>query len=131
MDVVRSLRDRDDLDLGETVRSFPRVRRWIATRVPDLDRQRLLDVLLVADALLTNAFEHAAGPRRLRLSRSQDRRVVRVEVVDASPQLLPVLGRPDRHGLRQRGLLLVNRLSVHWGVLPRHDHKRVWSEVAV
>ncbi|WP_374202977.1 ATP-binding protein [Saccharothrix sp. S26] len=107
-----------------------RARRWIIENVPEVDQSTLLDLLLIADALLTNAFEHARAPRRLRLSH-HDGRVVRVEVHDASPELLPVLGKPGGRGVRHRGLLLVNRLASRWGVDPRTGHKVVWGEVLV
>ncbi|MFJ6674869.1 ATP-binding protein [Actinosynnema sp. NPDC091369] len=106
-----------------------RARRWIIENVPELDQYKLLDLLLIADALLTNAFEHAIAPRRLRLSHHRDSHIVRVEVHDSSPELLPVLGKPGGRGLRHRGLLLVNRLAFRWGVDPEHSYKAVWGEV--
>ncbi|ACU35869.1 ATP-binding protein [Actinosynnema pretiosum subsp. pretiosum] len=97
------------------------VRERVAAALPGAERDRLLDLLMVVNALVENALEHAEGPRELRLCRSP----VRVEVDDASPQLLPVLGRPGR---RHRGLLLVNRLASRWGVLPSAGVKTVWAE---
>ncbi|WP_447007462.1 ATP-binding protein [Saccharothrix isguenensis] len=130
MDVVERSPDHIDFDLEETVPPMRSARRWIAENLPDLDRARLLDLLVIADALLTNAFEHASAPRRLRLRLPQEEGVVRVEVDDASPELLPVLGKPGATGLHHRGLLLVNRLSCGWGVAPHARHKTVWGEVA-
>ncbi|MFI9007822.1 ATP-binding protein [Actinosynnema sp. NPDC053489] len=118
-----------DFALEGSVPPIRRARGWIVDNVSDLGPAKLLDLLLIADALLTNAFEHAAAPRRLRLSRG-DGRVVRVEVHDASPELLPVLGRPGGRGTRDRGLLLVNRLASRWGIDPGSGHKAVWGEVA-
>ncbi|WP_440901515.1 ATP-binding protein [Actinosynnema sp.] len=97
------------------------VRERVAAALPGVERDRLLDLLMVVNALVENALEHAEGPRELRLCRWP----VRVEVDDASPQLLPVLGRPGR---RHRGLLLVNRLASRWGVLPSTGVKTVWAE---
>ncbi|WP_158850207.1 ATP-binding protein [Saccharothrix deserti] len=130
MDVVELSPRHVEFDLGDSVPPMRRARRWIAENVPDLDQSRLLDLLLIADALLTNAFEHALGPRRLRLSYPQDGRVVRVEVADGSPERLPVLGKLGGLGVRHRGLLLVNRLSSRWGVDPHAAYKTVWGEVA-
>ncbi|MFE2751632.1 ATP-binding protein [Actinosynnema sp. NPDC059335] len=127
MDVVRPPVDPVDFDLECGATSVRRARRWITGNVLDLDQAKRLDLLLIADALVTNAFEHAGSPRRLRLSRRGDLRVVRVEVLDASPELLPVLGRPG--SLRHRGLRLVNRLASRWGVDPRPEYKSVWGEV--
>ncbi|MEU4745292.1 ATP-binding protein [Actinosynnema sp. NPDC023658] len=131
MDVVRRSSDHVDFDLDDRRPSVRRARRWITANVPDLDQSTRLDLLMIADALLTNAIEHATAPRRLRLSRLRDRHVVRVEVFDASPQLLPVLGKPGGRGLHHRGLLLVNRLASRWGVDPRARYKAVWGEVVV
>lgn len=130
MDVVDRSADHVDFDLGGTVPPVRRARRWITQNVPDLDQSTRLDLLLIADALLTNAFEHARSPRRLRLSRLCDGHVIRVEVHDASPELLPVLGKPGGRGLHNRGLLMVNRLASRWGVDPLANYKSVWGEVA-
>ena len=130
MDVVERSADHVDFDLADTVPPVRRARRWITQNVPDLDQSTLLDLLLIADALLTNAFEHATAPRRLRLSHQCDGHVVRVEVHDASPELLPVLGKPGGRELHHRGLLLVNRLASRWGFDPRPGYKAVWGEVA-
>lgn len=130
MDAVERSPDSVAFELGDSVPPMRRARRWITENAPDLDRAKLLDLLLVADALLTNAFEHARAPRRLRLSRPSGGRVVRVEVEDASPQLLPVLGRLCGGGLRNHGLLIVNRLASRWGVEPHARYKTVWGEVA-
>ena len=134
MDVVERSADHVDFDLEDTVPPVRRARRWITENVPELDQSTLLDLLLIADALLTNAFEHATAPRRLRLTHrcdsDSDEHVVRVEVHDASPELLPVLGKPGGREPHHRGLLMVNRLASRWGVDPRSDHKAVWGEVA-
>jgi hypothetical protein len=129
VDVVERSPDHIDFDLEDAVPPMRRARMWITENLPDLDRSQLLDLLMIADALLTNAFEHASAPRRLRLRRPRGERVVRVEVDDASPERLPVLGKPGARGLRNRGLLLVNRLSSGWGVDPHERHKTVWGEV--
>ncbi|NUT47160.1 MAG: ATP-binding protein [Saccharothrix sp.] len=130
MDVVERSADHVDFDLEDTVPPVRRARKWIVENAPELDKSTLLDLLLIADALLTNAFEHATAPRRLRLSRHHAGHVVRVEVHDSSPELLPVLGKPGGRGLHHRGLLLVNRVASRWGVDPRAGYKAVWGEVA-
>ena len=128
MNVVERSADQVDFELEDVFPPVRHARRWITENVPELDQSTLLDLLLIADALLTNAFEHATAPRRLRLSHREGR-VVRVDVFDASPELLPVLGKPGDHGLRNRGLLLVNRLASRWGVDPEAGYKAVWGEV--
>lgn len=107
------------------------MRQWTSRLLTDVGDDRLTDVLLVANALLSNAFRHADSPRRYRVLRPRSGEVVRVEVEDGSPERLPVLGRfgsvlhPEG-----RGLLLVNRLAALWGVVPQGVCKTVWAEIA-
>ncbi|GGP82151.1 ATP-binding protein [Saccharothrix coeruleofusca] len=107
-----------------------RMRQWTSGLLADVAEDRLTDVLLVANALLSNAFRHADSPRRYRVLRPRASGVVRIEVEDSSPGRLPVLGRfgsvlhPEG-----RGLLLVNRLAALWGVVPQATRKTVWAEV--
>ncbi|PSL51554.1 hypothetical protein B0I31_12088 [Saccharothrix carnea] len=100
----------------------------VAGMVAGIDDDRLVDVQVVAAQLVGNAYRHAGAPRRLRVYRLPDGDLVRIEVGDGSPSLLPILGRlatPERG----RGLLMVNRLSVNWGHRRDADRKAVWAEV--
>ncbi|ONI89996.1 hypothetical protein ALI22I_13865 [Saccharothrix sp. ALI-22-I] len=117
-----------DLDLPETPPSPDELLGLVAGILPGTGGDRLVDVQVVAAQLVGNAYRHARAPRRLRLRRVPGRGLVRVEVDDGSPSLLPVPGRLDtpEHG---RGLLMVNRLAVDWGHQPRGDRKTVWAEV--
>lgn len=128
MSTVDLPRDGVDLDLPDTPPTPAALSGLVAGTFPEIGDDRLVDLLVVAAQLVGNAYRHARAPRRLRLSRSDDGDVVRVEVDDASPSRLPVLGRLDTpsHG---RGLLMVNRLAVNWGHRPWRDHKTVWAEV--
>ncbi|MFJ6673741.1 ATP-binding protein [Actinosynnema sp. NPDC091369] len=94
----------------------------------EVDERSVTDLALIAAELVGNARQHAEGPWRMRLTRVHERHVLRVEVEDRSPSLLPVLGRPD-DPTAGSGLLLVNRLSVHWGFDHHGDRKVVWAEV--
>ncbi|MFE9749924.1 ATP-binding protein [Saccharothrix saharensis] len=94
----------------------------------EVDERSVTDLALIAAELVGNARQHAEGPWRMRLLRVDGRHVVRVEVEDRSPSLLPVLGRPD-DPTAGSGLLLVNRLSVRWGFDHHEDRKVVWAEV--
>ncbi|WP_461118558.1 ATP-binding protein [Saccharothrix stipae] len=94
----------------------------------EVDEQRVADLVLIAAELVGNARRHAEGPWRMRLLRVDERHVVRVEVEDHSPSLLPVLGRSDDPAAGG-GLLLINRLSVRWGFDHHEDRKVVWAEV--
>ncbi|WP_374202964.1 ATP-binding protein [Saccharothrix sp. S26] len=104
----------------------------IAARVRQIaweaDDRRVADLALIATELAGNARRHAEGPWRMRVSRVDERDVLRVEVEDRSPSVLPVLGRSDDPAAGS-GLLLVNRLSVRWGFDHHEDRKVVWAEV--
>jgi histidine kinase-like protein len=73
--------------------------------------------VLVANELASNAVEHAGGGRNV-LVVSADRRGLTVAVRDRVPAL-PVPG--------GNGLLLVDRLSEHWGVTEHRPGKTVWA----
>ncbi len=76
---------------------------------------------IVAGELVRNACAHAAGPCLVTLR--WDGRVLRIEVVDHTPDALP-----RGTGL---GWSIVRELSTRRGVDVWSSHKRVWSEVAV
>lgn len=94
--------------------------RWQVGEVLD-------EVLLVVSELVTNAFEHAGSPCRLRLSLSQTG--VRVAVHDEGR------GTPDprdasEHSEHGRGLYLVATFASAWGTEQAPDGgKIVWAEV--
>ena len=83
---------------------------------------------LVVSELVSNAVEHAGTMMVVQITRRH--RYVHVTVRDGSrnePRLVPPAG-PT--ALRGRGLLLVDRLAVHWGSLPSYDGKVVWATLA-
>ncbi|WP_158846084.1 ATP-binding protein [Saccharothrix deserti] len=127
MNMVELPDDGLDLELGG-IPSLDGISVWVRQVAYEVDEQRVADLVLIAAELVGNARRHAEGPWRVRLYRVDDRRVVRVEVEDRSPSLLPVLGRADDPSLGN-GLLLVNRLSVRWGFDHHVDRKVVWAEV--
>jgi hypothetical protein len=116
-----------DLALGG-VRTPDGIAGWVRQVAYEVDGRRVADLASIAAELVGNARQHAEGPWRLRLLRVDERHVVRVEVEDRSPSLLPVLGRPDDPAAGS-GLLLVNRLSVRWGFDHHEERKVVWAEV--
>ena len=93
-----------------------------------MDEDDLEDCVLVVNELVSNAFDHADGPRRVRLRWSSGLCVVRVEADDASPDGL-VLGRSRSGGSRGRGSIIVERLSEEWGVDAQVEGKTVWAEM--
>jgi anti-sigma regulatory factor (Ser/Thr protein kinase) len=104
------------------------IRRWAKDELTDLPRVIVGDILLVVTELVTNAYEHGGGPRRVRLTRHDAPLRVTVEVEDVSART-PTVGKsrfgPDHH--RGRGLVLVARLAAEWGVTPQLEGKTVWA----
>ena len=107
------------------------IRRWLRDTLAKFPDDLLVDVLLVCTELVSNAYDHARGPRDVRVALKAGGRVVRVEVDDSSPQALPAPGRSTAGSFRGRGLVLVERMASRWGVLSRGDHKTVWAEFSL
>ncbi len=119
------------LDLvGDQLPPLVQVRQWTAKALADLDDEHLQAVLLVATELVTNAYDHAPGPLRVRMRRSRMPCRVWVEVDDGAPHE-PVPGRSRLGEHRGRGLALVDRLSAEWGTRPTSGGgKTVWALVS-
>ncbi len=98
------------------------VRRVAGARVPVAV---LADLELVASELASNAVLHGRPPYRLSVWRGDDR--LHLEVADGGEGR----PRPRRAGDGEggRGLVLVDRLSICWGVTPRGNGKVVWADV--
>ncbi|GGM92970.1 ATPase [Lentzea pudingi] len=117
-----------ELDLDRPRPSIAAVRDWTRDGLSGLDEDVLEDVVLVINELVSNAFDHGLPPRRIRLHRSSDLRLVRVEVDDASLDT-PVVGASRLNADRGRGLIIVDRLVKGWGVVDQPAGKTVWAEV--
>ncbi|MFC6093426.1 ATP-binding protein [Saccharothrix sp. BKS2] len=116
------------LELGDDVTPLVSVRRWAGGELADLVDDDLDDCVLVVTELVANAYDHGHAPRRVRLRRSSEPCVVRIEVDDVSSER-PTLGRSRLGPHRGRGLVLVANLSEDWGV-DHHPHgKTVWAEI--
>jgi anti-sigma regulatory factor (Ser/Thr protein kinase) len=86
----------------------------------------LVDAELVCTELVTNAVEHAAGPRAVRVVvAGQD---LRIEVDDASPDaaLTPGVSRLGGVRGRGRGLAIVDAVT-RWGIRRSRSRKTVWA----
>ncbi len=120
------------LDLrGTQSTELHQVRHWMSRTLRDLDKDQLVDVLMVADELLANAYEHTSGPSCMRLAyRPVPCRVV-VEVYDLSPAQ-PVVRHPAGLVPHGRGMQLVDECSDAWGTPddPRTGGKTVWARIA-
>ncbi|MFF8958358.1 ATP-binding protein [Streptomyces sp. NPDC014894] len=89
--------------------------------------ERVEDVLLLVSELVTNACLHAGGPTSLVLRHDPER--LRIEVSDPSPE--PPRPRPRDVALPGgHGLIVLERLSREWGVVPTETGKVVWADVA-
>lgn len=115
---------------GTSAATVRAMRIWVTDHLDTLGPEHRDDVLLVATELLANAHDHGDGPRHLQLWHSLRPCTVRVEVADRN-LVQPTMGTSRLPGSRGRGLLLVDRLSVTWGVLPEtaHDRKTVWAQI--
>ncbi len=105
------------------------VRTWTREFLTDLDGDVVGDAELVVTELVTNAYEHASGPRALRLRRITAQPLLRVEVDDATPHTRPELGTSSRGPYRGRGLLMIRTMSTQWGVEHHRNHKTVWADI--
>ncbi|MDX3660488.1 ATP-binding protein [Streptomyces sp. ID05-26A] len=103
------------------------MRGWVGTLLRDLSEDVRLDVLLVCTELASNAYEHAEGPRAVRVQRHTD--FVRVEVDDHTPAELPRLGQSRINNSRGRGLMLIAQISRCWGTREFTGGKTIWAEV--
>ncbi|MFE2754545.1 ATP-binding protein [Actinosynnema sp. NPDC059335] len=120
------------IELNMSVPPLAQIRHWLATVLADLAEELLQDLLLVCTELVSNAYDHAGAPRRLRVHPTPDYRALRVEVDDGSPDLLPVAGTSRLNGFRGRGLVMVDSLSCRrWGTRVHDDGKTVWAELAL
>lgn len=103
------------------------MRAWAGSLLRDMSEDVRLDVLLVCTELASNAYEHAEGPRAVRVQRHTD--FVRVEVDDHTPAELPQLGQSRLGDSRGRGLLLISQLARCWGTREFSGGKTIWAEV--
>jgi anti-sigma regulatory factor (Ser/Thr protein kinase) len=101
-------------------------RRWAEAELATLAEPNRIDTLIVVGELLENAYLHAGGPRQLRLHQAHDPCEVTVAVADVGAGE-PRMRVPDRGG--GRGLRLVDRLCLEWGVSRHDDGKVVWARI--
>lgn len=104
-------------------------RRFVRKVLVGSDAWFIEDAALVVTELVANAVLHAGGPITLTIDVRGDGPRVRLEVEDSSP-VPPVLREYGTVASTGRGLTLVARLAVRWGVEPVESGKRVWAEVA-
>jgi anti-sigma regulatory factor (Ser/Thr protein kinase) len=115
------------MEMPATGPSVPAARMYARHTLREWEQDGQAEAVeLIVSELVTNAVRHGMTPVKLRLSSDGVR--VFIQVQDRSP-LMPVLHdvQPDAESCR--GLVLVDRLSEHWGAyrLVRPDGKVVWS----
>ncbi|MFF3731883.1 ATP-binding protein [Streptomyces sp. NPDC002476] len=93
----------------------------------------LEDAGQVVAELASNAALHGHVPGRdFRISLTVDGDTLRIEVTDARGDVMPRVTEPDDASVAGRGLLIVEALSLRWGVregpFPR---KTVWADLAL
>jgi two-component sensor histidine kinase len=98
-------------------------RRIVGARLDGHPRRS--ELLVCVSELVTNAMVHARSAPTLRLIVHPAK--VRVEVADDS-RTMPVIAPDDAMATSGRGLRLVDRLSVDWGVIGEEAGKVVWFE---
>lgn len=85
------------------------------------------DTVLLVDELASNVVEHAAGRLTVELTVTPER--VLIVVPDPDPGHPPTLGHPPAEQPSGRGLLVVDALSLRWGIVIGRTSKAVWAEV--
>jgi anti-sigma regulatory factor (Ser/Thr protein kinase) len=125
---------RFSLDLrGTDPRALAYIRRWIAKQLAMLDRSYVENVVLVADELTANAYEHGGGPRTIHLIHQTEPSQTIIEVDDSNTDTLtPGQSRLGPSAHRGRGLKLVEQIAQAWGVRSStgpNTVKTVWARV--
>lgn len=112
-------------------KSAPRVARGLIRETVGLPTDRLDELLLLVNEIVTNAVVHGSpepdGQIGLRLER--DARTVRIVATDGGHHFEPEFAEPDWKG-PHFGLYLLDELADRWGV-SIDGKKAVWFEVDV
>ena len=91
------------------------------------------DAGLVLSELISNALRHATplpgGTFRVAWRLGRDS--VEIEVSDGGSQTVPTVGDPVGSAVGGRGLGIVERLSLRWGVSDTGGETTVWAELPV
>lgn len=84
---------------------------------------------LVVSELTSNVVKHTGSQPTLRVVRQGE--VIRIEVGDARPRVIPVEQDVDTDAESGRGLLLVSSLATSWGYERDGAQKLTWAELAI
>jgi serine/threonine-protein kinase RsbW len=110
------------------VRQLGVLRRWVASLLPGCPARD--DVTMVANELASNAIKHTASGHggRFAVEITWHGPVVRVAVADSGAPTAPQMI-DDLAGEHGRGLLLVQNLTVHTGVVGDDRGRLMWADV--
>ncbi|MGG2462322.1 ATP-binding protein [Streptomyces sp. RGM 3693] len=113
--------------------SIAAVRRHVRSTLTDWKLGGLIDdAVLISSELTTNVVNHAKGTGDyFELALRRRNGVLVLEVADSYDWCMPELRKPAPDDPSGRGLLIVDALSQHWGVRPRHPGKTVWAHLPV
>jgi CheY-like chemotaxis protein len=105
-----------------------RASRRLADSVLDgwCDSDVLFSVELLVSELVANSVEHGESEVDVRIAVGAT--IVRVEVTDHDPAL-PVRREVSATSSRGRGMHIVDKVALRWGVQPRRTGKCVWFEL--
>jgi anti-sigma regulatory factor (Ser/Thr protein kinase) len=114
------------VDLPVDLTAPGHARAWLYAVLTAWGESRFLDTAqLLTSELVTNAIRYGGPPLHVQLTCSNH--VLRVTVADSTPDG-PRLRDPHPDAESGRGMLLVEALSVSWGVEPYKVGKGVWFE---
>ena len=124
------------VDVGHDPHAAATARRATAAQLDRWERDVLRpDAELLVSELVTNAVLHSSGDVSLTLAVADG--MLEVGVTDLGPRLPPQRGPGERPGGPPwtaeggRGLRLVDRLSIEWGVATLARGKQVWFRLEV
>jgi anti-sigma regulatory factor (Ser/Thr protein kinase) len=96
------------------------VRECLLGTAADVD-----NAVLLTSELVANAAIHAHSGYQIDMRRSTA--LIRVELLNDEPEILPMLTEPTEDG--GRGLRLIETLASCWGMESDPRHKMVWFEL--
>jgi anti-sigma regulatory factor (Ser/Thr protein kinase) len=95
-----------------------------------IENSDLIDTAeLLVSELTSNVVKHTGSRPTLRVVHHGD--VIRIEVGDTEPGMVPIEHDVDTDAESGRGLLLVSSLATSWGYARDGTTKLTWAEVAV
>ncbi len=105
-----------------------RARGYVTTQLLALGLPELVrEAQLIISELTSNVVQHAGTAFRLTVDGDDQGLLLRVRDWSTRP-INPTSADPGAEG--GRGLMLVDALSVSWGVTPHENGKSVWAELA-